>query len=492
MNRKFFIAGLIIIAHASIAQTKYTITEVIQLAINQSPFSKQALTQKETSYWQYVSYKTNYNPQLRLNASSPYTSGFSNTPQNDGSVAFRQATNFTPSMNLGLLQPIPWTGGTVSVNTNYLYINSVAPDPNNPGANINREAWQSGLYNIQLTQPVFSYNPLRWDKKTKPIILEESKRQYVQDMESISREAASRFFDVLTYQANEQIAKFNLANNDTIHKIEQGRYNIGTTSQDKLLQVELQLLRSRQDVAQAKLDLQNGMLRLRTYIGLKDGDNFNLVMPEAIPEFELTEEEALAHAKKNRADYIAFDRRRIEAEASVAQAKGQRYQANISASYGLNNSAPIIPDLYRAPSTQQIGSLSFNIPIIDWGRRRSLMQTAYANKRLNDFTIAQDEVNFEQEIITQVRQFELLRLQIEITKKSDAVALERYIVAQNRYLIGKIDITNLAIALTEKDNAKRNYITALKSFWTAYFNLRRLTLYDFVTGKSLYAQADAN
>jgi hypothetical protein len=41
-------------------------------------------------------------------------------------------------------------------------------------------------------------------------------------------------------------------------------------------------------------------------------------------------------------------------------------------------------------------------------------------------------------------------------------------VAQNRYFIGKIDITNLNIALREKDDARRSYLQALKSFWTAY------------------------
>ena len=484
--------GLLALMNLSLAQNRYTLEDVIRLAQNQSPFAKQAITQKETSYWQYISYKTNYNPQLRLGAMAPYASGYSNISQNDGSYAFRLATNFTPSMNLGLEQPIPWTGGVISMNTSYLYINSVAPQPTptDPLASVKREGWQSSLYNIKLTQPVFSYNQLRWDKKTKPIILEESKRQYVQTLESISKEAASRFFDVLTSQINEQIASFNLANNDTIHKIEQGRYNIGTTSQDKLLQVELQLLKSRQDVAQAKLDLQNNKLKLRTYIGVKDGESFDLILPETVPSFDLTEEEALGIAKKYRADYIAFERKRIEAEAAVAFAKGQRYQASITASYGLNNSAVVIPDLYRGPSNQQIGTVSFNIPVIDWGRRRSLMQTAYANKRLTDFLIAQDQVNFEQEIITQVRQFELLRLQIEITKKSDEVAQQRYAVSQNRYLIGKIDITNLGIALTEKDNAKRSYIQALKSFWTAYFNLRSLTLYDFAAGKELYQRVD--
>ena len=114
------------------------------------------------------------------------------------------------------------------------------------------------------------------------------------------------------------------------------------------------------------------------------------------------------------------------------------------------------------------------------------MQSAYANKRLNDYLIAQDEISFEQTILTQVRQFEMLKSQIDITQKSDEVAFERYNVAQNRYLIGKIDITNLNIALKEKDDAKRSYIEALKAYWTAYFELRRLTLFDFASQKYLY------
>jgi outer membrane protein TolC len=114
------------------------------------------------------------------------------------------------------------------------------------------------------------------------------------------------------------------------------------------------------------------------------------------------------------------------------------------------------------------------------------MQTALANMRLNEYVISQEEQNFEQEILTQVRQFDVLRSQLEITRKSDEVAQERYEVAQDRYLIGKIDITNLNIALTEKDNAKRSYINALRSFWTAYYDLRRLTLFDFVERQLLY------
>jgi outer membrane protein TolC len=315
---------------------------------------------------------------------------------------------------------------------------------------------------------------------------EESKREYVEMMEFISGAAVDRFFNVLQQQINLQIARFNLANNDTIHKIEQGRYNIGTTSLDKLLQVELQLLRSRQAVAEANLQLETARLQLRSYVGLNSGEEFQLTLPEIIPSFSVTVDEALDHARKNRAAYLGFERRRIEAEQEVAQARGQRWQTELTAAYGLNNNGLAMNDIYNDPTEQQQFNLTLSVPILDWGRNKSRMRTAMANKKFNDYAIAQEEVNFEQEIMTKVRQFEMLRLQIEITKKSDEVAAERYNVAQNRYLIGKIDITNLNIALNEKDAAKRSYIQALKDFWTAYFDLRRLTLYDFSARELLY------
>ena len=59
-------------------------------------------------------------------------------------------------------------------------------------------------------------------------------------------------------------------------------------------------------------------------------------------------------------------------------------------------------------------------------------------------------------------------------------------MAKNRYLIGKIDITNLNIAQNEKDLARLDYINTLRDFWLAYYRLRRITLYDFEKGEALF------
>jgi len=463
------------------AQEVFTLDDIIARSKAQSPASKQAETQLENRYWQYRYYRTNYNPQLRLDGSAPsFYRQVSQIPQPDGTFVYRQVRQTNNNINLGLIQRLRWTGGTISANSSLNYFQ----DFNNTSS-LPRQ-WSGTVVNVALSQPIFAFNDLRWDRRTQPLLYEESKREFVEQMEAISREAVNRFFNVLQAQISLQIAQFNLANNDTIYKIEQGRYNIGTTSQDKLLQVELQLLRSRQAVSQAALDLETSRLALRSYIGLRNGEEFQLSLPEDIPVFEITAEEALSYARKNRAAYVAFQRRRIEAEKEVAQARGQRFTMNLTAAYGLNNNGIMLSDIYHDPQELQQVNLTLSVPVLDWGRNKSRMQSALANKKYNDYVIAQDEVDFEQKILTQVRQFEMLRLQIEITKKSDAVAAERYNVAQNRYLIGKIDVTNLNIALTEKDAAKQAYLNALKLFWSAHYDMRGLTLYDFAQQQLLY------
>jgi len=481
-SKKFTLLIFITVLSFSVygQKSEYGLGEIIDRAVEQSPAAKQAETRKENRFWQYRFYKSNYNPQLRLSGAAPgYAKAFDQVQQPDGTFEFVPVNQINSQVNVGLEQPIPWTGGNISVNSNLFYFDIL-------GDNVDNTLYRGSPFNISLDQPIFAFNQLKWDKRTEPIRYEESRREYVEQKEAISRQAVDLFFNYLLAQINLQIAEFNLANNDTIYKIEEGRYNIGTTSRNNLLQVELQLLRSEQDVAQAKLDIETSRLQLRSFVGINEETGFDLVLPEQIPEFEIVYSEALEYARNYRSDYLAFERRRIEADREVARAKGQRFQTSVRATFGLNDSGPMLDDVYSDPLDEQRANVTFSIPIVDWGRNKARMQTALANERLAEYVIAQDEQNFEQEILTQVRQFEVLKSQLIITNKSDQVAQERYLVAQNRYLIGKTDITNLNIALTEKDQAKRGYINALKSFWTAYYELRRLTLYDFVNNQLLY------
>ncbi len=483
MNKIWF-TGLLALwsGLASAQNTKLSLIDVIDLARQQSPSAKIEETRKETRFWAYRQFKSNYNPTLSLSGNLPgYNRDFNENRLDNGQIEYQSREQLSSSLNLGLFQPIAATGGTISINSRLSQFKDITFDA---------ERYNTTLFNFQVRQPVFGFNSLKWNRKTQPLRYEESKRSYVEEMEAISRVATERYFDYLDAQIGLQIAQYNLANNDTIYNIELGRYNIGKASRNDILQVELQLLRSRQGVTQAQLDMKTAQLVLSSYIGLQQQNNneLELVLPQELPEFDIPLDKALAYARQNRADYLAFERRRMEAMRDVKQAKTERFEGTLTASFGLNKAASALSASYQDPNNQQRVNLSLAVPILDWGRSKSRVKIALAEQQLNEYLIAQEIQNFERNIITQVSRFEVLRAQVEITKKADEVAQERYDVAQNRYLIGKVTITDLNIALKEKDEAKRGYIRALRDFWIAYFDLRRLTLYDFLNGELLYQQ----
>jgi len=460
----------------------YSLRETINIARQQSIASKQASTTRENRFWQFQSYRSNYKPQLGLDGTLPgYNRSFRATPQNDGTVKFLPVQQNSSDINLRLQQPIAPTGATIFLNSG---INRFDNFLDNDALDLTKYHQYSGTpLEIGLVQPLFQYNKLKWDKKIEPLKYQESQREYFESLEEISVNTTRRFFDLILAQINLEIAQKNVANNDTIFKIAQGRYNLGKIAENELLQLELQLMNSRQQVAQARLDIEIRGLRLRTWVGLNDVSTMQLLLPEEIPDFEINEQTALVYAKANRSDPISYERRKLEANSAIAQAKGDAGpQADLIARFGLTNStfrdAPV-GDLYVDPKDQQIVQMGFQIPIMDWGRRKSRLKTAEANQKLVEYTVDQDLITFDEEILTQVRQIAMLKDQVKITQLADDIAQRRYDITKNRYLIGKIAITDMNIALTEKDEAKARYIQSLQDFWTAYFNLRYLTLYDF-------------
>ena len=133
----------------------------------------------------------------------------------------------------------------------------------------------------------------------------------------------------------------------------------------------------------------------------------------SIPDFDVDVERAIELAFANRSEALAFDRRKLEAEALVAQAKGQRVGAQLNASYGYNNAAFNFSSLYNQPNTQALVSLGFSVPILDWGRNKARMSQAQANQRLVEYTVEQDIINFEQQIFTKVKNFIMMKERLE-------------------------------------------------------------------------------
>jgi outer membrane protein TolC len=131
------------------------------------------------------------------------------------------------------------------------------------------------------------------------------------------------------------------------------------------------------------------------------------------------------------------------------------------------------------------------MPILDWGRNRGQLKIAESNRRLTEIQLEQERVNFEQDVLRLVRQFNLQANQVRVAEKTDYTANKRNDVAQKVYVLGRITILELNDAIAEKDTAKRNYINTLFNFWSYYYNIRILTLYDFERNLTLTQDYDS-
>ena len=343
-----------------------------------------------------------------------------------------------------------------------------------------RYEWSSTPISIVYNQPLFQYSSLKWQNKTEPLRFKIAEKQFVEDMEDLAYTVTQGFFDVLISKINVEIAEFNVTVNDSIYNISKGRFEVGSVAENDLLQTELAFRNAEASLTNAKLNYQRAEENFKALLGMDDNVDIEIEAPETAPNIKLDFDKAFALALENNSQSLQFRLDEIQANQAYDQAKRSgSFTANLRAEYGLNDTAIDFVDVYENPGDLKSFNIGFQIPIFNWGKNIAQIKSARNQQLATANNIEYQRLQFELSVKSTVREFDLLKGQVELAETSDDIAERRYDVAKNRYLIGKIDVTNLFIAQNEKDNARRSYIQALRDYWTGYFNLRRLTLYDF-------------
>ena len=458
---------------------RLTLDDVVTIAAEQSPDALIAKHRFRSSYWQYRTFVAEYRPALSLTGTLPnYSSAYSRVWNSVTQQYEYASTNILQTTgSLSLAQNIGFTGGTISLDSDITY----EKDFEN-----NTENYITAPLNIVLSQPLFRYNPLRWQKKIEPLKYEEARKTYLSNVENVHLMAVQHFFNLALAQINRQIAETNMQNADTLYQIAKGRYNLGTISEDELLQMELTYLNAGTAINESEINLRDRELKLRSFLGFNQTVRLELLIPAEIPDLEVAVSEVLKLAEENNPDLIALERQLVEAQSSVAEAKAEKgLNANLTASYGLRDQDPNFSLAYDQPNKQQSVRVGFSLPILDWGLGRGRYKMAQSSQELTQVQVEQSRVDFEQTLMLDVQQFNLQDDQVKIAAKSDTVAAKMYEVTKQRFLIGRIDVLELNNADAKKDQNKRSYIQALSNYWSYFYNIRALTLYDFINRKPL-------
>ena len=466
---------------------KLGLTDVIAIAQSDAPDVLLAKTRLTTDYWSYQSFLANFKPQIDLGVTpidiQRTISRFLNP---DGTQVFLPQAGVNSSFDVSLRQDIAKTGGSIFAGTGLSYLynfkNGATPSFKN--------YYATPIY-IGFNQPLFGFNEMKWNKRIQPLEYDQSTREYAEQMEQVATEATELFFDVFNAQINLRTSEIDKANADTLYEISKGRFSVGRIAETDLLQIELSVRNAEASLAQAMLGNQKATEQLRNFLGIKDVVQFELFPPDKLPEMYVDSNRALEEAKKNRSQSVELQRRLLQAEMNIERAdKEAGINANLTGLIGLNNSADGFSDAYKNPLDREEIALRLQVPLADWGKAKARRKIAESNREFITMDVEQTRINFEREILLHVQQFDMVKDQVNLAYRAYEIAQRREEITRKRYMIGKIEVIDLNLAIREKDEGLRSYMTALRGYWTSYYRLRSLTLFDFENNQSLVRKVD--
>ena len=449
-----------------------TLHEAIDLAQVQSPDVVVARHSFRYSYWNYCYFKANYLPSLTFSSTPNYNHQINVVNLADGSSQFVEQNQIITDGTLSLMQNIPWTGGALSINTSLQRLDLL-------GSNASY-SYKSNPVSVSYEQALFGYNSLKWNRRIEPLRFEVAKRTYVETLELVAAQTVNKFFNLARAQTNLTIARTNYQNADTLYAFARGRYDIGTITENEMLQLEVNRLNEESNMLNAQLEVDDYMQELRTYLGITEPVALEVLVSETIPAFTVAAGQALEYAFLNSPDVVNMERRKRESDSNVAYAKANRgLKADIFAQFGLTQTGDRLEDAYKDPLNQQYVQIGIRLPILDWGRGKGQVRVAVSNRDMVYTQVEREQTDLILNVEKVVKQFNLQKNRVVVASKTDETASRRNEVARRLYLLGKSTILDLNAAISEKDAAKRNYINTLYNFWSLYYTLRALTLYDF-------------
>ena len=462
------------------AQNEMNLAEAIHTARNQSVEALEARQAFISTYWAYRSYKASRLPSVTLYGDIMNFDRSLTLLQNpeDGALKYVSSNNLQNGVGLQMDQNITFTGGTLSVFSDLSRIDQF-------GGNKSL-TWYSRPITVSYYQPLFTYNQFKWDRKIEPKEYERGKRNYLERMEAITINVVYAYYNLFLAKMNNTISKSNFENSGNMLKIAKERLQLGNVTKADYLQLELRMLNDSISINETEVQVREAQMILNSFLGYDESFEVVPTMNDILPDIRMSYDLVMERSMENSSFNLNNELSLLNAESAVAHAKASRgFSFALNARFGMSQTGPEFPQAYKNLLDQETVGVTFSIPIFDWGLGKGKVQKAKAAQEVVKAQVQQSENDYRRQMFTAVSQFNNQRQQCLVSRRAMNVASERYQLTMHRFREGNATVTDLNMAQTENDSALRQYISDVSNFWTYYYTLRRLTLYDFISGKDL-------
>ena len=251
-------------------------------------------------------------------------------------------------------------------------------------------------------------------------------------------------------------------------------------AKDELFQAELNLATARSSVDESQVNLENAKDKLKQTLGMRLDEDILVFAEVEIKPIQVNLDQAISHGLGSRLELRQREIESKELEFDMIKTKAlNEFKGDVSISFGLIGDNSHLNKVYNNPTQNPRVSISFAVPIFDWGEKKARIKAQKMAQRINELEFQEDKVDIELNIRQVWRNLENLRTQIKIAEQNVQNAQLTYDLNQTRYREGDITGMEMSQFQTQLSNKKITYTQALINYRIELLNLKILSLYDF-------------
>ena len=390
--------------------------------------------------------------------------------------------SFASSGTFSISQPIIWTGATVSLNNRFGWQNNKS---SLAGGENDNSAYSNDLY-LSITQPLFRVNQIKLDFKNIELDYENALINYALQRLNLENSITNQFYNVYTAQNSLEISRAELKDAEANYTVIKNKVDADLSTKDELYQAELNLATAKSTVDNRIVSLDNAKDDFKKVLGIDLDTNIEIIAQVTAQPVTVDLGKAIANALGSRLELKQREISRTELDLQMKQIKETNsFNGELSLSIGIIGDNEKLGDIYKTPTNNPRVSLSFNVPIFDWGERKARIRAQEIAIEMHNLETDEEKKAIEIAIRKSYRNLNNLLTQISIAEKSVKNAQLTYDLNAERYRNGEITGMEMNQFQTQLSNRKMSYVSTIIEYKKELLNMKILTLYDFENDKAI-------
>jgi outer membrane protein len=470
--------GLLIVALCQFfllanSQQILTLDNALQIANSNSPSIKATLLSLERSEQTLKAQNAALKSSFSLNV-TPFSYSKNRSFQDYQSVWNTSET--TQSFGtFTISQPILPTDGTISLNNRFGWQNNKSENAGNTA----NKSFSNNLY-LSLSQPLFTYNRTKLNIKSLENDLENAQLNYAMQKLNLEKQVTQYFYNVYFAQMQLSISKTELDNTQKTYELTQNKVDAGLAAKEELYQAEVNLASAKSTVQNNQVSLDNTKDQFKQYLGMNINDEITVMANINSTPVTVDMAKALEYGQKSR---MELRQRQISIESAqftMIQTRAlNEFKGSLDLSVGIIGTDSHLADIYQTPTQNPKVSVSFNIPLYDWGEKKARIAAQEASIESAKLSLSNQEIQITLDIRQVCRSLQNLVNQIDIAKQNEANSKRTYDINQEKYKNGDLTSMDMNLYQTQLSSKSMTYAQALIDYKIGLLNLKIQSLYDF-------------